>query len=521
MDNMEHNGFWPQDNENMEETVCVNPPQPQMEAPVYEMPAQPVQQAPVYAAPAQPQPQAPVYTAPVQQAPVYETPVQPAAQPTQTFAQPAPQCSVYRPVRPVPQPTFGSEKPAKKKKKSGAGWKIPLAIVLALLIAAGSSFGTIWILTEYYNVDFNKSEEVKYVTQEDFQAYQDAMDNKFEAQMEKVNEGNSGSDQTQTQPDSQVTTPAAEGLAPAQVYQMNVAATVAIANEGVSTNILGQVSRTASSGSGFIISADGYVVSNYHVVQGAEKLTVMLSDGTEYEATLIGYDELNDVSVLKVNADKELPYTVLGNSSGLVVGDQVCAIGNPLGELTSSLTVGYVSAMDRQISTESGAMNMIQTDAAINSGNSGGPLFNSKGEVIGINTAKYSGTSNSGATIEGIGFAIPIDDVKDIITSLVDNGYVKSAYLGVEVRDVDESGIGYGLPLGAFVQNVVDGGAAAKAGIVSQDIIVNLAGYEVKSVSELQKILRKVNAGEETTVTVYRNGQRVDLHIVPEEKPRG
>jgi len=260
-------------------------------------------------------------------------------------------------------------------------------------------------------------------------------------------------------------------------------------------------------------------VSNFHVVEGAETLTVILFDGTEHEAELIGYDETNDVSLMKIDV-QDMPHVTLGNSSDLVVGDQVSAIGNPLGELTSSLTVGYVSAKDRQIATESGELNMIQTDAAINSGNSGGPLFNTKGEVIGINTAKYSGTSTSGATIEGIGFAIPIDDVKDILSDLKEYGYVTSAYLGVEVRDVDSSGVSYGLPEGAFVQSVVAGGAADKAGITAQDIIVNMGGYDVESVSDLLKILRKVAVGEETTVTVYRAGQRVNLKITPEAKPQ-
>ena len=182
------------------------------------------------------------------------------------------------------------------------------------------------------------------------------------------------------------------------------------------------------------------------------------------------------------------------------------------------MTVGYVSAMDRQVTTESGALNMIQTDAAINSGNSGGPLFNTKGEVIGINTAKYSGTSNSGATIEGIGFAIPIDDVKDILSDLKDFGFVQTGYLGVEVRDVDSSGVSYGLPEGAFVQTVVAGGAAEKAGILPQDIIVDLGGYKVESVSDLLKALRKVDAGTETTVTVYRAGQRMNLKVTPDAK---
>ena len=422
--------------------------------------------------------------------PAYTQPAEPV------YAQPA------EPVYAQPQPapvTYGYEmpKPAKKEKKgNGNWWKAPVCILLAAAIAVGSSFVTAWVM--------NKQGEKNW--QQQFQMHQEVVDNKIAAAGE-------GGTNVQTNPEA----PAAEGMNPAQVYAKNVGAVVAIANEGVSTNYFGQTTRTASSGSGFIISADGYVVSNYHVVKDAHALTVMLSDGTEYEAKLAGYDDTNDVSLLKIEAEN-LPYVTLGSSSNLVEGDQVCAIGNPLGELTSSLTVGYVSAMDRQVTTESGALNMIQTDAAINSGNSGGPLFNTKGEVIGINTAKYSGTSNSGATIEGIGFAIPIDDVKDILSDLKEFGFVQTGYLGVEVRDVDSSGVSYGLPEGAFVQTVVAGGAAEKAGILPQDIIVDLGGYKVESVSDLLKALRKVDAGTETTVTVYRAGQRMNLKVTPDAK---
>lgn len=433
-----------------------------------------------------------------------------------------PTVPVYQEPAPVyqapAQPVFGFEKTPEKKaepenvtepEKKRCWWRIPVAIIVLIAVAVGSSFTTAWFMNLQSHAQW----------EEKFQNHQEAVDNKLDV----IQNDNAGAPQENvqpdTQPETQVVVPSSGAMTPAQVYAKNVGACVAIANEGVSTNFFGQVSRTASSGSGFIISADGYVVSNYHVVEGAETLTVILSDGSEYKAELVGYDATNDVSVMKIEAEN-LPYVEMGNSSDLVVGEQVCAIGNPLGELTSTLTVGYISAMDRMISTESGSLNMIQTDAAINSGNSGGPLFNDKGQVIGINTAKYSGTSGSGATIEGIGFAIPIDDVKDIISDLKEFGYVNSAYLGVEVRDVDSSGVSYGLPLGAFVQNVVAGGAAEKAGVKAQDIIVNMAGHEIESVSDLQKALRKLEPGEETTVTVWRSGQQVNLRIVPDSKPR-
>lgn len=307
--------------------------------------------------------------------------------------------------------------------------------------------------------------------------------------------------------------------APGLVYAKNVQAVVAISNQSLSTNFYGQVSETASSGSGFIISEDGYVVSNYHVIQGASKLTVITADSKKYDAKVIGYDAANDLSVLKIEATG-LPYVTLGSSDALAVGDMVAAIGNPLGELTSTLTVGYISAKDRLVNTDGSYLNMLQTDAAINSGNSGGPLFNMQGEVVGITTAKYSGTSGSGAYIEGIGFAIPIDDVYSMIEDLVQDGYLSGAYMGVVVQDVSaEVADTYGLPYGAFVKEVEEGGAAEKAGIQAKDIIVNVGGHSISSMSELTRALRKFEPGQSTTVTVFRSGAQVNLEITFDEKP--
>ena len=303
------------------------------------------------------------------------------------------------------------------------------------------------------------------------------------------------------------------------VYAANVDAVVAISNQGLTTNIFGQVSRTASSGSGFVISSDGYVVSNYHVVSGASTLKVIMADGTEYPATLVGYDASNDISLLKIDA-QDLPCVKIGSSDALAVGERVAAIGNPLGELTSTLTVGYVSAKDRSVNTDGTAINMIQTDAAINSGNSGGPLFNMRGEVVGITTAKYSGTSGSGATIEGIGFAIPIDDVVDMIEDIREKGYVSGAYLGVMVQDVSEEAIElYGTPAGALVVEATEGYCAQKAGIEAKDIIVDIDGKKVDSVAGLTKVLRDYEAGDTVQVTVYRSGTEHTFALVLDERP--
>ena len=432
--------------------------------------------------------------------------------PEQPAEEPAPQARAVRfdpmtgqPVgeasepaaEPAAEPASARKKPGKKK--TGEGWKAAVAVLLAIAIAAGSSVVTAFLVGRSWKQKFDLQNKV--------------LDNKIQAIRDEVGSGVGVGDSVNPQ------VPEGEGLTPARIYADNVRAVVAIANEGVQTNIWGQVSQTASSGSGFIISDDGYVVSNYHVIQGAQKLTVITYDGAEHEARVVGYDEANDVSLLKIEAT-QLPCVTLGSSDQLVVGDQVFAIGNPLGELTSTLTVGYVSAKERMVTTEVGAMSMIQTDAAINSGNSGGPLFNTKGEVVGITTAKYSGTSGSGASIEGIGFAIPIDDVTGILSDLREFGYVTSAYMGVSVRDVDSYGTGYGLPAGAFIEGIETGSAAEKAGLQVWDIIVNLGGRDITCVNDLLIALRKLDVGQTTTVTVYRTGQNLNLEITLEAKPQ-
>ena len=307
-------------------------------------------------------------------------------------------------------------------------------------------------------------------------------------------------------------------LSPRQVYALNVNAVVAISNQGTTTNIYGQTTQTASSGTGFIITKDGYVVSNYHVVKGAKTLEVITADSKTYKAKLVGYDEINDISVLKIDAT-DLPCVTFGSSDVLLVGDQVAAIGNPLGELTSTLTVGYVSAKDRMVNTDGSYINMLQTDAAINSGNSGGPLFNMKGEVVGITTAKYSGTSNSGASIEGIGFAIPLDDVIDMIEDLRDLGYIESGYLGVMVQDVSQEALAQGTPKGALVSEVTPGTCAEEAGVLAGDIIVDVGSYPVDSLSALSRALRKFKPGETTVITVNRDGEEKTLEVTFDKKP--
>ncbi len=306
---------------------------------------------------------------------------------------------------------------------------------------------------------------------------------------------------------------------PRMVYENNAKSVVAVSST-IRSTVYGQTREGTSSGSGFIISDDGYVVTNRHVVEGATDVTVTLSTGDEYTAKVIGSDSLNDVALLKVEATG-LPAVKLGSSDKLAIGDMVCAIGNPLGSLTATLTVGYVSGKDRQVTTDNSTINMIQTDAAINSGNSGGPLFNMYGEVVGITSAKYSGTTSSGASIEGISFAIPIDDVMSIIDDLQEYGYVTGAYLGVTVTDTDAAAAKlYGMPTGAYVNSVEDGGAADRAGVQPKDIIIGLGDTDISNRTELTRVLRRFKAGDTTTITVIRSGERMTMDITLDEKPR-
>ena len=309
-------------------------------------------------------------------------------------------------------------------------------------------------------------------------------------------------------------------MTPAQVYAQCVPSVVAINCTGTGYNVFGQAMNTSSSGSGFVLSADGYIVTNYHVVEKSTSIEICMYDGTTYEAEYIGGNEANDIALIKADA-KDLPPVTIGSSSDLIVGDQVAAIGNPLGELASTLTVGYVSAKDRIVTSEGTQINMLQTDAAINPGNSGGPLFNMYGEVIGITSAKYSGTTNSGAVIEGIGFAIPTDDVIMMLEDLKNFGYITGGYLGVTVSEVtEEASQLYGLPQGVLVRDVMPGSSAQKAGMRSQDIIINLGGNEVKNMNGLSRALNKFKAGQEVVVTVYRSGQEVELKVVLDERPQ-
>ena len=303
----------------------------------------------------------------------------------------------------------------------------------------------------------------------------------------------------------------------AEVYAANVNSTVGITTS-ITTNYWGYQTTSAASGSGFIITADGYILTNYHVIENATAITVSLYDGTPYQASLVGYDESNDLAVLKVEAENLVP-VILGDSDQLNVGDSVLAIGNPLGELTFSLTAGLVSAKDREVTmSNSVTMDLLQTDCAINSGNSGGALFNLYGEVVGITNAKYSTSSSSSASIDNIGFAIPINSVKSIVESIIEKGYISKAYIGVSVMDVSEQTQVYGVPAGAAIQELTEGGPAEEAGLQVGDVITAVDGNAISGSKDLKTAVGEADVGQELTLTVYRQGQILDVKLTVGEQ---
>ena len=308
-------------------------------------------------------------------------------------------------------------------------------------------------------------------------------------------------------------------MTPAEVYASTVNSVVSINCSAVSTNIFGQKVESASSGSGFVITQDGYIVTNQHVVSGASSVNVTLYNGDTYPATVVGGDSDYDVAVLKIEATG-LQAVTLGKSADVNVGDTVMAIGNPLGELTFSMSQGIVSCCDRAINVDGTPFNMIQVTAAINPGNSGGPLFNEYGEVVGIVSAKYS--SYASQSVEGLGFAIPINDAIKVAQELLENGYVTGRpYLGITYLAVTDAQTASQLGVnayGVYVVEVVKGGPAEKAGLQAGDRIVSVDGTEIASKDDLGTLMQKHAAGDTLSITIARDGQMQTVNVTLGEK---
>ena len=308
-------------------------------------------------------------------------------------------------------------------------------------------------------------------------------------------------------------------MTPAEVYASTVGSVVSINCSAVSTNIFGQRVESASSGSGFVITQDGYIVTNHHVVASASSVKVTMYDGKEYSAAVVGSDSDYDVAVLKVETTGLQPVT-LGNSADVNVGDTVLAIGNPLGELTFSMSQGIVSCCDRAINVSGTPFNMIQVDASINPGNSGGPLMNLYGEVVGIVSAKYSSYSNT--AVEGLGFAIPIGDVQAVITDIMENGQITSKpSMGITAGTMTrQMATQYQIDKdnGVFVYSVDKGGAGEKAGLRMGDVITKVDSMEITSMEDLTAAKKGRRAGDTVTVIYYRDGQNYSTELTFDAK---
>ena len=298
-----------------------------------------------------------------------------------------------------------------------------------------------------------------------------------------------------------------------EIVDKNADAVVEILVSGTSQDYFGQMQVTEGAGSGVIVTADGYIVTNYHVIQGANKVQVTLHDGSTYPAAIIGGVDENDIAVIKINA-KGLTVAELGDSSTVEVGDTAVAIGNPLGQLGGTATSGIISALDRTLTIEGRTITLMQTDAAINGGNSGGGLFNSRGELIGIVDAKSSGVG-----IEGLAFAIPINSVSDIIDDLIENGKVTTRpVVGITIQDVSEANAeNYNLEAAGVYIAQVTGENAKNAGFQQGDRIISIDGKEIKDSQTFIAQVRNHKVGDTVSIVVSRQGQEIEIKTVLEE----
>ena len=305
---------------------------------------------------------------------------------------------------------------------------------------------------------------------------------------------------------------AEEGLSLQQIYEQNIPSVVSITAVGT---------RTTATGTGVVLSEKGYLVTNYHVIEGAQSLTVKLTDERELTAKVVGSDPVSDLAVLYVAAGDLVP-AQFGDSDNLRVGDTVVAIGDPLGvELRGTMTDGIISAISRDVQVDGRSMNLIQTNAALNSGNSGGPLINSFGQVIGINTMKI-GTFTDSTGVEGLGFAIPSATVQEVVNQLITQGYVSGRpWLGIQGESFSSYYRRfYQLPQGVYITEVEAGSPAQTAGLMRGDIITRADDSPVSDMETLNSLLYTHSAGDTMLLTVYRGGHQGNVEITLTEKKK-
>jgi serine protease Do len=458
--------------------------QPQYEAHVYTGPAEREQSAyegSVYAeqapTPAQPTPEDPAYAytepAPTSAQPTPEEPAYAYAEPAPTSAQPTPEEPAYAYAEPAPQEP-PREQRKRKRRKAGTVAAIAISCFIAVCVIGGTAAFT-----------FSKvlpSMQQNQVTLTNGSAPAKVVNVASETEGE---------------------------LTLAEISAKVGPAVVSISTSAMSVGPYGGNAIQSGIGSGIILTKDGYILTNNHVISGAENVTVELSAGEKHNAKLIGSDEQTDLAVLKIDVDN-LPFATLGDSSKLQIGDMAVAIGNPLGELTGTVTTGIISATDREITIDNTKMNLLQTDAAVNPGNSGGALVNAYGEVIGVVNAKTSALG-----VEGLGFAIPINDAKSVATELIENGRVTGRpALGVSLQEVTGDTAGFfQMNAGVYVAEVAQGGAAAATGIQPGDRILSADGTIIDTAADLRAVIAKRSAGDKVKITLDRDGSETSVTV--------
>ena len=408
------------------------------------------------------------------------------------------------------QPGFtASPRKTQKSRGTGGGKRIVAAALACLLTGGISGAAGAWVMNQAFNATAaaaSAAESTEVVS--DAAGSTGSTDAGAPTLQVSDSERPSG---TVTQ-----TVTAGSAMTPAQIYEANQ-------NSVVSIEV--QTASGIGAGTGFLISEDGYILTCYHVVKGYKAISVTFGDSTSYEATYVGGDEDADLAVIKIEAKDGQTFksVVLGDSSKLTIGSTVSAIGNALGTFANTLTSGTVSGLDRALTMEDGTvMNVLQTDCTINSGNSGGPLFNEYGEVIGVVNAKYSsnGYSNA-ASIEGIGFAIPINDALKILDDLITHGYITGKpYLGISVATVNSiTAQQYSnMVVGAYVRSVDEGSCSQKAGLQVGDIITQVDNKDITTYEELIDAKNTKRAGDELTLTVYRDGSYQTIVVTLDEQ---
>ena len=416
-------------------------------------------------------------------------------------------------------PVFEEEPKKEKKKKKHIGWKIFLILLLCCLIGFPAYYGGPALYNEYspaYRADGVKGLFNAIVNGKEAEAPAPEVP---EASPETVEIPEPAVKAPVEEPKAAVPQTVSDEMNEAEIFESTGDSMVSITTTVEGYNFFGQKVQGEASGSGFVVTDDGYILTNFHVIDGATAISVNFYNGDTYTAKLIGYDENNDVAVLKIEADKKLQPVVLGDSDSLKEGQHVVAIGNALGQFSFSITNGIVSGLARNMQvTQNHSMSLIQISCAINSGNSGGALLNMKGEVVGITNAKYSSSGYSNeASVDNVGFAIPINSVEKIVEDIIEKGYIEKTYIGISVGDIQaETAHQLDIEGGAYVYSVTEGGPADKAGLQEGDIITAVNGKPVLNSDALVEIIGKLKAGEEVDLSVMRKAKAIELTVITE-----